>query len=58
MKFLGIVNMMDIKKDQQVWFAVFFDKKTGVGMGVNEELAQELYKPVIKKFKNRKFILG
>ena len=29
----------------------FFDKKTGLGISVNE---QELYKPVIKKFKRRK----
>ena len=34
----------------------FFDKKIGFGMkaNVNEVLAQELYKPVIKKFKNEK----
>ena len=29
----------------------FFDKKTGLGASINEELAQELHKPVIKKFK-------
>ena len=32
----------------------FFDKKTGSGISVNEELADELHKPVIKKFKRRK----
>ena len=34
----------------------FFDKKTGSGAkaSVNEGLAQELHKPVIKKFKTRK----
>ena len=32
----------------------FFDKKTGSGSNVNEMLAQELHKPVIKKFKRRK----
>ena len=32
----------------------FFNKKAGSGMSVNEELAQELYKLVIKKFKRRK----
>ena len=32
----------------------FFDKKTGSGISVNEELAEELRKPVIKKFKKRK----
>ena len=31
-----------------------FDKKTGSRVGVNEELAQRLHKPVIKKFKWRK----
>ena len=34
----------------------FFDKKTGSGMTVNEKLAEELHKPIIKKvyvkFKN------
>ena len=28
----------------------FFDKKIGSGMSVHEELAQELHRPVIKKF--------
>ena len=32
----------------------FFDKKTGWGISVNEQLAEELHKPVIKKFKRRK----
>ena len=32
----------------------FFDKKTGSGMSVNEELAKELHKPVIKNIKRRK----
>ena len=27
----------------------FFDKKTGSGMSVNEKLAEELYKPVVRK---------
>ena len=31
-----------------------FDKKTGSGTNVNEQLAEELYKPVTKKFKGRK----
>ena len=31
----------------------FFDK-TGAGISVNEQLAQELHKPIIKKFKRRK----
>ena len=32
----------------------FFDEKKGLGVGVNEQLAEELHKPVIKKFKRRK----
>ena len=31
-----------------------FDKKTRSGVSVNEQLAEELHKPVIKKFKKRK----
>ena len=30
-----------------------FHKKTGSGVRVNEELAEELHKPVIKKFKRK-----
>ena len=32
----------------------FFDKKTGSRISVYEKLAEELHKPVIKKFKRRK----
>ena len=32
----------------------FFDKKTGSRISVNEQLAEELHKPVSKKFKRRK----
>ena len=32
----------------------FFDKKTGSGVNTNEQLAEELHKPVIRKFKRRK----
>ena len=32
----------------------FFDKKIGSGVSVNEQLAEELHKPVIKKIKRRK----
>ena len=32
----------------------FFDKKTGSGASVNEQLAEELHKLVTKKFKRRK----
>ena len=31
-----------------------FDKKTGSGTGVNEQLAEELHKPVTKNFNRRK----
>ena len=31
----------------------FSDKKTGSGVIINEKLAEELHKPVIKKFKRR-----
>ena len=31
----------------------FFDKKTGSGMNINEQLGEELHKPVIKEFKKR-----
>ena len=39
MKFLDIVNMMDIKEHEQVWFISFY-KKTGLGLSVNEQLAE------------------
>ena len=32
----------------------FFDKKIESGINVNEQLDEELHKPVIKKFKRRK----
>ena len=32
----------------------FFDKKTGSGISVNEQLAEKLDKPAIKKLKRRK----
>ena len=32
----------------------FFDKKTGLGVTVNGQLAEILHKPVIKKYKRRK----
>ena len=33
---------------------MFLDKKTGSGIRVNEQIAEELRKPVIKKLKRRK----
>ena len=32
----------------------FFEKETGSGINVNEQLPKELHKPVIKKFKTKK----
>ena len=32
---------------------IFFDKKTVLRVSVNKKLAEELHKPVIKKFKRR-----
>ena len=32
----------------------FFEKKIGLGVSVNEQLAEELQKPVIRKIKRRK----
>ena len=54
MKLLEIVDMMDIKEHQQVWSLSFFDKKKGSGISANEQLAEELHKPVTQKFKRRK----
>ena len=31
----------------------FFDQKTGSGISVNEELAEELHKPVFRKFRRK-----
>ena len=47
--------MIDIKEHQQSIVYRFFDKKTGLGASVNEQVTEELYKLVIKKFKRRKF---
>ena len=33
----------------------FFHKKTGLRVSANEELAEELHKPIIKKMKLKKF---
>ena len=51
---------MDIKEGQEVWCISFFGENVfgfratkKVGADVNEVLAQELHKPVIKKFKRR-----
>ena len=35
----------------------FFDKKTGSGISVNEQLARELHKPVFKKLSGKHILL-
>ena len=43
-----------MKEDKSVWFINFFDKKSkGSGLK-NQQLTNELHKPIIKKFKRRK----
>ena len=53
---LKIQYMKDIKEDWLLWFMIFFIKKTaGSGiksMSQNEKLAEELHKPIIRKFKS------
>ena len=53
-------NTMDIKEVLLLWFISFLikNKSSGVNNDINEneELAQELHKPIIKKFKKKKFI--
>ena len=52
--------MMDINIDLRQWFIVFFDKKVS-GRTVkseiisNKELAEELHKPIIRKFRKKKY---
>ena len=50
--------MIYIKEDYLLWFIIFFDKKTA-GRGINsmtqnEQVAEELHKPIIRKLKKRK----
>ena len=47
---------MDMKEDQQLWCKTFFLKKLGPRARTitNEELAQELHKPVIESLKEEK----
>ena len=46
--------MMGVKEDWHQWYVNFFDKKSqGKGLANNKEnvqLANELHKPIIKKF--------
>ena len=45
---------MDIKEHQQVWHINLFHEKTGSGVRVNEKLAEDLHKPVLKIFKRKR----
>ena len=54
MKLLENVTMMDFKEYQEIVVFKLFDQKTGSGISVNEQLAEELHKPIIKIFKRRK----
>ena len=56
-KIANDANMMVSKGDQLQWFTGFFDKKSSGSGIVNEpnyQLANELHKPIIRKFKKRK----
>ena len=60
---LKILNMAGIKEGLLLWFINFFDRKSK-GSGVNkplefnEQLAKELHKPIIRKFKKIKVYSG
>ena len=54
MKLLEIGNTVDIKEYLQVWSVSLFNKKIESEVSANEQLAEELHKPVIKKFKRKK----
>ena len=48
---------MNIKEVLLLWFISFFDKKpsgSGIKSMPNQQLADELHKPIIRKFKKRK----
>ena len=49
---------MVIKEDQELQCINLLKKKTGSGVSADNELAQELHKPEIKKFKRRKVYVG
>ena len=54
---IELMKLLEIVDNQRVLASMvykFFDKKTESGVGVKEQLAEELHKPVIKKFKRRK----
>ena len=46
-----LVNILSMNITSKVYS--FFDKKTGSAVSVNEQLAEDLHKPVTKKFKRK-----
>ena len=52
-----ILNIIDIKEGLLLWFTFFNKKSSGRGVNIeakpNEQLAEELHKPIIRKFKKR-----
>ena len=53
----GIARICDFDWYQRTLASMvckFFDKKTGSGVSIDKQLAQELHKSVIKTFKRRK----
>ena len=54
MKLLGIRKYDGYQRALASMINNFFDKKTGSGVSVNEQLAEELHKPVMKKIKRGK----
>ena len=54
MKLLQIVNMVGYQSALARMIFKVFGKKVGWRVSVNEKLAEELHKPIIKKTKRRK----
>ena len=53
----GIARICDFDGYQRTLASMvckFYDKKTGSGVSIDKQLAQELHKSVIKTFKRRK----
>ena len=48
------VKLMEYQRALASMVYKFFDKKTRSGINANEQLAEELHKPVTKRFKRRK----
>ena len=48
------LNMMEYQRTLASMVYKFFDKKTRSGVNINEQLAEELHKPVTESFKRKK----